>query len=55
MKTWHKPKLIVLVKGTADERVLQGCKGEYPMDGPMDELGTCLINGEYCGICYTVT
>ena len=27
MTTWETPKLVVLAKGTAEERVLQVCKG----------------------------
>ncbi|MBD3183179.1 hypothetical protein GF312_12865 [Candidatus Poribacteria bacterium] len=54
-KTWLKPKLIVLVKGTPDERVLVGCKGEGPYDmGPDDQYATCQINGDFCGNCETV-
>jgi len=29
-KTWESPKLIVLVRGEPEERVLDGCKGTNP-------------------------
>jgi hypothetical protein len=59
-KLWHKPELIVLVRGTADERVLQGCKGTGAYDSgpgtPYDTPGTfpCWSNGDYCGDCKSV-
>jgi len=51
-KSWIKPRLIVLVKGTADERVLLGCKGAYPNNGRGDiQQNGCSKNGDYCGVC----
>jgi len=51
-KEWKKPKLIVIVKGTASERVLQGCRGTGYLDtGPENILGMCEINGNYCAPC----
>jgi hypothetical protein len=50
-KTWMKPKLVVLVRGTADERVLEGCKSEYPDNGPESIQADCYVNGDYCGPC----
>jgi hypothetical protein len=53
-KTWMKPKLVVLVKGTTDERVLLGCKGAYPNNnkGTEGQAG-CVKNADYCGLCDT--
>jgi hypothetical protein len=51
-KTWMKPKLVVLVKGTADERVLIGCKGPYPNNAKGDTVQQgCVKNGDFCGAC----
>ncbi len=59
MMKWHKPELIVLVRGTADERVLQGCKGTGAYDqGPdttWDDARPCEINGQFCGPCKEIT
>jgi hypothetical protein len=33
-KPWHEPQLIVLVKGTSQEAVLDTCKGPVGADGP---------------------
>ncbi len=57
-KLWRKPELIVLVRGTADERVLQGCKGTGAYDAGPDTTWTvndpCEINGQFCGPCKEV-
>jgi hypothetical protein len=60
-KTWFKPELIVLVKGTADERVLEGCKGTGAYNQGADTghlqdvTGPCLKNGDFCGDCKVVS
>jgi hypothetical protein len=51
-KSWKKPKLIVLVRGTTDERVLQACV--VAEESPVlqaDELETCWVNASFCGPC----
>jgi len=51
-KSWMKPKLIVLVRGTSDERVLAGCKTNYPgsLKGTPEQAG-CQYNADLCGNC----
>jgi len=53
-KSWMKPKLIILVKGTTDERVLTACKTHYAGSpkGVPEQKG-CQYNLELCGDCYT--
>ena len=51
-KDWKKPKLLVITKGTAAERVLQGCKGSGYDAGPSaSETPPCIWNGESCVGC----
>ena len=38
---WGKPKLIVLVRGEPDERVLAACKMEGLSKGPGNAWGWC--------------
>jgi len=51
-KNWMKPKLIVLVRGTSDERVLAGCNTNYAgsLKGDVKQLG-CQYNLDICGNC----
>jgi hypothetical protein len=51
-KSWMKPKLIVLVRGTSDERVLTGCKTLYAgsLAGTPEQTG-CQYNKDLCGNC----
>jgi hypothetical protein len=51
MKIWNKPKLVILVRGTADEFVLNGCKGTGYDAGPVVEKADCEFNDNYCGPC----
>jgi len=56
-KLWKRPELIVLVRGTADERVLQGCKSDGYDNGPETSFsgGTpCWTNGINCAACSVV-
>jgi hypothetical protein len=55
MKTWEKPKLIVLVRGKPEEAVLEGCKWFGTGDGPNTAQNYCLTapfavvcNGDSC-------
>ena len=60
--TWSKPKLIVLVKGTSDERVLMGCKGAYS-ETPSEEYtestdapgNPCQLNARFCVACQSTS
>ena len=49
-KTWQKPKLIVLVRGKPEERVLGACKTSTG-GGPVSDEGSCRANEQYCGDC----
>lgn len=40
MKSWTKPELIVLVRGSTEERVLSACKYDKPT-GPYPYFGIC--------------
>jgi hypothetical protein len=45
-KEWHKPQIIILKRGTQDECVLAGCKGD---------IGSGLTGqGGWFGACYGV-
>ena len=46
IKTWHKPELLVLVRGTPEEAVLTGCKAG-PADGGLG--GGKSSTGPGCG------
>lgn len=39
-KKWQKPKLVVLVRGKPEERILTGCKTSPPAGGP-DSTNGC--------------
>ena len=47
-KVWEKPKLVGLVRGKPEERVLQVCKGAELMAGPDED--DCWVGGGlgYC-------
>ena len=53
-KTWQKPKLIVLVRGRPEERVLGDCKSAEDSGGPSSDEGDCIENGLNCDDCATV-
>jgi hypothetical protein len=40
MKTWEKPKLIILVRTRPEESLLQACKDHSP-DGPTGVYALC--------------
>jgi len=46
-KTWQEPQLIILVKGKAQEAVLQGCKGPVGTDGP-SKIDNSTCNCQTC-------
>lgn len=51
-KQWKKPKLIVLVRGKAEENVLNGCKtGVSGMSGPGIARPRCVVIGAPCFTC----
>ena len=48
-KVWKKPKLIVLVRGKAEENVLSSCKTSTSgMSGPNISRPRCAIIGAPC-------
>jgi hypothetical protein len=49
-KEWKKPQLVVLVRGSAEENVLDSCKIASTA-GPYDSDGNCTSNDGRCGIC----
>jgi hypothetical protein len=50
-KSWKKPKLIVLVKGRADERVLAGCASDVSGSTAVVEKAACEVNSSFCNEC----
>jgi hypothetical protein len=45
-KKWKTPKIIVLVRGTPEERVLAACKGDgkfFSGPGPGNYLAMCAV------------
>jgi hypothetical protein len=52
MKTWEKPRLIVLVRSKPEEAVLNGCKNEFDlaMSGPSTAVSKCMdmVQGVGC-------
>jgi hypothetical protein len=48
---WVRPKLIVLVRGDMQERVLGVCKGAF-VGGPWGAINNCVVgpNGELMGV-----
>ncbi len=48
LKCWSQPKLIVLVRGTAEENVLQGCKATLSTTGNGPTNGACFKNQVAC-------
>ena len=54
-KEWEQPKLIVLVRGKADEAVLRHCKStNAPIGGPVEGYHRCHIeapNDASCAAC----
>ena len=51
-KVWETPKLVGLVRGKPEERVLQVCKGEVPGD-PLNVYDACWEEHE-CDDCREV-
>ena len=45
-KTWQKPELIVVIRNTPEESVLQGCKNSTQHRGPGQR--PCVANGNQC-------
>jgi hypothetical protein len=45
-KTWKRPELVVLVRGSDEERILAGCKNYYKDIGLNSVLDGCTILGE---------
>jgi hypothetical protein len=50
MEKWEKPKLIVLVRSTPEEAVLNGCKNA-DASGPTSGTGNCIVDFYSCGPC----
>ena len=49
-KEWKKPQLVVVVRGSAEENMLRGCKTECAVGGPIWDY--CGCHGEIaCIIC----
>lgn len=42
-KTWMKPELVVLVRGSAEERVLGACKAYFASSGSQSTDDGCFI------------
>jgi hypothetical protein len=40
-KTWEAPKLIILVRGRAQERILSACKSNEVPTGPNANVSQC--------------
>ena len=45
---WHEPRLIVLVRGGAEESVLSGCKGDGTKTSTYAHLGGCYSDSLPC-------
>ena len=56
MKTWEKPKLIILVRGRPEERILAACKTMSGAGGSPQVIDwQCDDPAEYCDIeCNTI-
>lgn len=51
MKKWEKPKLIILVRGKPEERILGWCKGfQMPGGATIAQIG-CIQDGMSCEPC----
>jgi hypothetical protein len=48
-KTWTTPELVVLVRSTPGEAVLQNCKMDWNPVGPQDGAPACDV--DLCGAC----
>ena len=50
-KAWSKPELVVVVRGKAEEQVLDGCK-YWVISGPDRQNNDCRIaKNTYCDFC----
>ena len=50
-KKWEKPKLVVLVRGKPEERVLQACKSNLFATGPSTDVAFCTAGAFVCFQC----
>jgi hypothetical protein len=52
MKSWKRPELVILVRGSSEEYVLQSCKGDNAA-GPGTHNFACssIPAGLGCGLC----
>ena len=51
MKAWERPKLIVLVRGKPEERILGLCKGFQLPGGAVEAFEGCIQNHVNCEDC----
>ena len=52
MRKWIKPQLIVLARGTPEERVLEDCKTSVESGiHPSPSFEGCFVNGMFCAEC----
>jgi hypothetical protein len=50
-KTWEAPKLIVLVRGRIEERILGACKSNELLTGPIHNFQQCEGGQVTCPAC----
>lgn len=50
-KTWTRPELVVLVRGSDEERVLGGCKTDVSYGGPAEKDNPCASFIPLHGLC----
>ena len=49
-KEWKKPQLVVVIRGSAEENVLDSCK-IASIAGPYSSDGNCTDNNGRCALC----
>ena len=54
-KSWSKPQLVILDRGTPEESVLQSCKGGSFPTGSVQKHGACRGAANNCARCDELT
>ena len=54
-KSWSKPQLVILDRGTPEESILKSCKGGSSPTGAVGKHDTCRGKEGQCAFCYDAT